>query len=168
MEIDLQKLDQIRISGFRPQVVFCLLDEQKTLLFYKENHKLWQFPQGGIKNNELPEQALEREIKEELGPGIFALIQGPAQFIGEEKIKFPPSTRDVKSLFTDQGEKIKMIGKKYFLYVFYLNSKDINISETEFDDFLWVDYNQGKEKAQKIYQAGKYMEQKNGMWIMVN
>ena len=48
----LQKIDQIRQEGFRPEVVGCFVCDQKMLFVYYKKHNLWQLPQGGINNQE--------------------------------------------------------------------------------------------------------------------
>ncbi len=55
-------------DGFRPNVGIILCNEQRRLFWGRRvGQNAWQFPQGGIKANETPEQALFRELEEEVG-----------------------------------------------------------------------------------------------------
>ena len=62
-------------EGFRPNVGIILLNQQNQVFWGKRirTHS-WQFPQGGIKYGETPEQAMFRELHEEVGlqPGARA------------------------------------------------------------------------------------------------
>ena len=55
-------------DGYRPNVGIVLLNP-KNQVFWGKRHKehAWQFPQGGIKHGETPEQAMYRELQEETG-----------------------------------------------------------------------------------------------------
>lgn len=55
-------------DGFRPNVGIILLNHRNQVFWGKRlrTHS-WQFPQGGIKHGESPEQAMYRELKEEVG-----------------------------------------------------------------------------------------------------
>jgi putative (di)nucleoside polyphosphate hydrolase len=58
----------IDADGFRPNVGIVLANARGEVLWAKRlGQDAWQFPQGGIKRNEQPEQALYRELEEELG-----------------------------------------------------------------------------------------------------
>ena len=59
----------IDAEGFRPNVGIILMNPIGQVLWARRigGQDAWQFPQGGIKNNESPEQALYRELKEEVG-----------------------------------------------------------------------------------------------------
>ena len=59
----------IDAEGFRPNVGIMLMNTQGKLLWARRigGQNAWQFPQGGIKSDETPEQALYRELKEEVG-----------------------------------------------------------------------------------------------------
>jgi putative (di)nucleoside polyphosphate hydrolase len=55
-------------EGFRPNVGIVLLNARNQVFWGKRlrTHS-WQFPQGGIKHGESPEQAMFRELHEEVG-----------------------------------------------------------------------------------------------------
>ena len=55
-------------EGFRPNVGIVLLNARNHVFWGKRlrTHS-WQFPQGGIKHGESPEQAMFRELQEEVG-----------------------------------------------------------------------------------------------------
>ena len=58
----------IDADGYRPNVGIILMNERGQLLWARRvGQNAWQFPQGGIKPDETPEDALYRELKEEVG-----------------------------------------------------------------------------------------------------
>src|SRR5690554_407736 len=64
-------------DGFRPNVGIILCNGDNQVLWaQRAQHDSWQFPQGGIKSNETPEQAAYRELMEEVGlsPGHVQLL----------------------------------------------------------------------------------------------
>jgi putative (di)nucleoside polyphosphate hydrolase len=55
-------------DGFRPNVGIILTNGSGQVLWARRiGQDAWQFPQGGIQRNETPEQALYRELHEEVG-----------------------------------------------------------------------------------------------------
>ena len=63
-----QMTDFIDAEGFRANVGIVLIrDDRQVLLGGRTGGRGWQFPQGGVQRNETPEQALYRELKEEIG-----------------------------------------------------------------------------------------------------
>ena len=55
-------------EGFRPNVGIILLNANNEVWWGKRvREHSWQFPQGGIKYGETPEQAMYRELEEEIG-----------------------------------------------------------------------------------------------------
>lgn len=57
-------------DGFRPNVGIILSNADRRLFWGRRiGQNAWQFPQGGIRSNETPEQAMYRELKEEIGLG---------------------------------------------------------------------------------------------------
>ncbi|MGD2083126.1 MAG: RNA pyrophosphohydrolase [Chromatiales bacterium] len=55
-------------EGFRPNVGIILCNGQRRLFWGRRvGQNAWQFPQGGIKSHETAEQAMYRELEEEVG-----------------------------------------------------------------------------------------------------
>ena len=55
-------------EGFRPNVGIILVNARNEVFWGKRiREHSWQFPQGGIKHGESPEQAMYRELHEEVG-----------------------------------------------------------------------------------------------------
>lgn len=55
-------------DGFRPNVGIILVNSSGQVLWARRcGQDAWQFPQGGIKSDESAEQAMYRELREEVG-----------------------------------------------------------------------------------------------------
>ena len=55
-------------DGYRPNVGIILVNSRNEVFWGKRiREHSWQFPQGGIKRGESPEQAMYRELHEEVG-----------------------------------------------------------------------------------------------------
>ena len=55
-------------EGYRPNVGIVLVNTRNEVFWGKRvNQHAWQFPQGGIKHGETPQQAMYRELEEEIG-----------------------------------------------------------------------------------------------------
>ena len=55
-------------DGYRPNVAIVLVNARDQVFWGKRvKEHAWQFPQGGIKQGETPEQAMFRELQEETG-----------------------------------------------------------------------------------------------------
>ena len=55
-------------DGYRPNVGIILVNQKNEVFWGKRvREHSWQFPQGGIKRGETPEQAMYRELHEEVG-----------------------------------------------------------------------------------------------------
>lgn len=81
--------------NFLPVASAALIDgDGRLLIQQRPPHKpfpgLWEFPGGKIEAGETPEQALIRELKEELGIDVEAACLAPATFASDLQ---PGSTR---------------------------------------------------------------------------
>ena len=61
--------DNVDRDGFRPNVAIVVQNDQGRLLWARRvgGYDAWQFPQGGILDGESAEDALFRELYEEVG-----------------------------------------------------------------------------------------------------
>ena len=77
-------------QGFRPNVGIILTNSRGEVLWARRRgQNSWQFPQGGIQEDESPEQAMFRELTEEIG-----LVQSDVDLLactaGWLKYRLPP------------------------------------------------------------------------------
>lgn len=154
---DLKEIDGYRKGGFRPQAVGCLIRDQKILLLFDRRYKIWQLPQGGIDNKEKLREALMREITEELSANFVKECTVPEDFLLNcEKVEFPSKPQGSRELTTDSGDKVKLLGKKYFFCLVYYEGKEpFDLKASQFDDYLWASFKQAKFLAETISQRGK-------------
>ena len=55
-------------DGFRPNVAIVLMNEERRVFrAQRANNDGWQFPQGGMRTDETPIEAMYRELEEETG-----------------------------------------------------------------------------------------------------
>lgn len=156
--LSLEQLDAIRLEGFRPQAVGCIINEDKKLfLVYKEEYKLWQLPQGGIENRESIKAGLMREMAEELGKDFVGRCAAPKEFVvSTDRVVFPPVKKKSRDLVTDEGKEVLMRGKHYFFCLLQLKgAAHFKIEDTGLDNYVWASYKQAKRLAEQIYQRGK-------------
>lgn len=125
-------------DGFRPNIGIIVSNSKGMLLWGKRiGQDAWQFPQGGIKYSESIEEALYRELHEELG-----LFPQDVEILGRTKhwlrYRLPRylQRQHFKPLCIGQKQKwflLKLLGEDDAVC---LNRSD----DPEFDDWRWVDY----------------------------
>ena len=93
----------------------------------------WQMPQGGIDDNENPEDAVWREMMEEIGTNKAELIKVSNQWV---RYEIPAET--LKTLPWSK----KYIGQtqKWFAFQFIGEDSDINVGtdDPEFSEWKWA------------------------------
>jgi putative (di)nucleoside polyphosphate hydrolase len=73
--IDLQVREMLDREGYRPNVGIILCNARNEVFWGKRiREHSWQFPQGGIQRGETPEQAMYRELHEEVGSAAGACV----------------------------------------------------------------------------------------------
>ena len=125
-------------EGFRPNVGIILLNTRNQVFWGKRirTHS-WQFPQGGIKHGESPEQAMFRELHEEVG-------------LRAEHVRIVARTRDwlryeVPQHFIRRDARGHYRGQKQIWFLLQLTGRDSDMnlratSHPEFDAWRWNDY----------------------------
>jgi putative (di)nucleoside polyphosphate hydrolase len=125
-------------EGYRPNVGIILLNGRNQVFWGKRlrTHS-WQFPQGGIKYGESPEQAMFRELHEEVG-------------LLPDHVEIVARTRDwmryeVPDHFIRKDARGHYKGQKQIWFLLRLlgRDSDMNLRATnhpEFDAWRWNDY----------------------------
>jgi putative (di)nucleoside polyphosphate hydrolase len=125
-------------DGYRPNVGIVLCNT-KTEVFWGKRVKehAWQFPQGGIKVGESPEQAMYRELKEEVG-----LLPGHVKILGRtrEWLRY-----DVPQNWVRRESRGSYRGQKQIWFLLRLVGRDCdvclrNCAKPEFDAWRWNAY----------------------------
>ena len=93
----------------------------------------WQMPQGGIDDNENPEDAVWREMMEEIGTNKAELIKVSNQWV---RYEIPAET--LKTL--PWGKKYIGQTQKWFAFQFIGEDGDINVGtdDPEFSEWKWA------------------------------
>ena len=125
-------------EGFRPNVGIILLNHRNQVFWGKRirTHS-WQFPQGGIKHGESPEQAMFRELHEEVG-------------LLPDHVRIVARTRDwlryeVPNHFIRKDARGHYKGQKQIWFLLQLMGRDTDMNlrasnHPEFDAWRWHDY----------------------------
>ena len=118
--------------------MMILNDTNKILVGRRLDHPsgLWQMPQGGIDDHEKPEEAVWREMMEEIGTNNAKLIKSTNQWY---KYEIPKET--LKTL--PWGEKYIGQKQKWFAFRFTGKEEDINVNTNnpEFSEWKWILHN---------------------------
>ncbi|MCC8463359.1 MULTISPECIES: RNA pyrophosphohydrolase [Photorhabdus] len=125
-------------DGYRPNVGIVICNRQGQVLWARRyGQHSWQFPQGGINPGESPEQAMYRELYEEVG-------------LGRKDVRILASTRNwlrykLPKRLVRWDTRPVCIGQKqrWFLLQLLCNEEDINVQHSntpEFDGWRWVSY----------------------------
>jgi len=134
-----------RRKDYRPNVAAVVLspDFSKERLFLLAKRRgvrrAWQFPQGGINDGETPQEALLRELKEEIGTDDVEIIAEYPEWI---RYDFPNNKSDKKYPYKGQNQK-------YFLVKLNPGAKiNLNCEDfPEFEDFTYVTEDELFKKA---------------------
>ena len=96
----------------------------------------WQMPQGGIDDNENPEEAVWREMMEEVGTNNAELIKMSSQWVN---YNIPQDTLDR----LPWGKRYVGQTQKWFVFRFTGQESDINVGteNPEFSEWKWVKFN---------------------------
>ncbi|HMB74731.1 MAG TPA: RNA pyrophosphohydrolase [Gammaproteobacteria bacterium] len=131
-------MDWIDAEGYRANVGIILIDrDSRVLIAGRRGRAGWQFPQGGIQQEEPAEQAMYRELREEVGlkPDDVTLVGAT-----EGWLRYRLPERFVRR------ERIPVcIGQKQRWFLLQLDSDEQQLcfdvtEEPEFDRCRWVDY----------------------------
>ena len=130
--------DWIDAEGFRANVGIILAnDDNRLLLGGRVGARGWQFPQGGMLEGEEPEEAMFRELREEVG-----LVESDVEVMAVSsdwlRYKLPDK-------FVRRNSKPLCIGQKQRWFMLRLTADDEALrfdccDKPEFDRVRWVQF----------------------------
>jgi len=111
--------------------------DDRVLWAKRVGQDAWQFPQGGIRRGEAPEQALYRELEEELG-----LQKRHVECVGVTRgwLRYRLPQHLIR-----RGRRPLCIGQKQKWFLLRMRADDLAVridagDRPEFDAWRWVDY----------------------------
>lgn len=125
-------------NGYRPNVGIILVNGRNEVFWGKRiREHSWQFPQGGIKRGESPEQAMYRELHEEIG-----LLPEHVRIIGRTRnwLRYDVPERWVRREWRGHYRGQKQI---WFLLRLVGSDDDVSLHATshpEFDAWRWNEF----------------------------
>ena len=128
-------------DGFRANVGIISCNQNQQLFWGHRIGQLdaWQFPQGGIDPNETPEEAMYRELYEEVGlrPEHIKILGRTDRWL---RYRLPHNL-----IRRNHMNERTCIGQKqvWFMLEFIGEEADFNLNAAdhpEFDHYKWVDY----------------------------
>ncbi len=133
-----ERLQVIDSEGFRSNVGMIVVNNYGQCLWARRyGQNSWQFPQGGLNPGENAEEAMFRELQEEIG-----LTQEHVKIMGATKgwLKYKLPKRMVR-----HDRKPVCIGQKQKWYLLKLTAPENNVrfdhcDHPEFDHWAWVNY----------------------------
>jgi putative (di)nucleoside polyphosphate hydrolase len=125
-------------DGYRPNVGIIICNAHNKVFWGKRiREHSWQFPQGGIKHGETPEQAMYRELTEEVG-----LLPQHVRILGRTRdwLRY-----DVPAHWVKREWRGSYKGQKQIWFLLRLVGRDCDVSlrassHPEFDAWRWSDY----------------------------
>ena len=125
-------------DGYRPNVAIVVVNGRNQVFWGKRiREHSWQFPQGGINPGETPEQAMYRELHEEVG-----LHPHHVRVLGRTRdwLRY-----DVPQHWIKREWRGSYKGQKQIWYLLRLVGRDNDVSlratdKPEFDAWRWHDY----------------------------
>ena len=125
-------------EGFRANVGIILLNKAKKIFCGRRvGLQFWQMPQGGIEEGESPEQAMYRELHEEVG-----LFGANVDLIGRTEgwLHYRLPEKYQRKLGVP-----KCVGQKQIWFLLGFKGEDTEIrldlhASPEFEEWVWVEY----------------------------
>ena len=130
-------------EGYRPNVGIVLLNGRNEVFWGKRvGQHSWQFPQGGIQHGESPEQAMYRELQEEVG-----LLPEHVQIIGRTRdwLRYDVPEEYLRRQNSARVHRAAYRGQKQIWFLLRLVGLDSDIQlraseHPEFDAWRWVPF----------------------------
>lgn len=128
--------------GYRPNVGIVLCNSADQVFWAKRcGGTGWQFPQGGMRAHETPEQAMYRELREEIG-----LLPTHVGVLGRTRdwVRYDIPT-EFRRRLSANGSQTAFRGQKQIWFLLRLTGceQDVQLDASqrpEFEAWRWIDY----------------------------
>jgi putative (di)nucleoside polyphosphate hydrolase len=128
-------------EGYRPNVGIILANQRDEVFWGKRiNQHAWQFPQGGIQPGETPQEAMYRELEEEVGlQGCHVRVLGRTR----DWLRYEVPEKWARRAQDASGGAYR--GQKQIWFLLRLVGRDCDVrlrasGHPEFDAWRWHDY----------------------------
>jgi len=146
-------------EGYRPNVGIVLLNGSNEVFWGKRvGQHSWQFPQGGIQHGESPEEAMYRELHEEVG-----LLPEHVQIIGRTRdwLRYDVPEEFLRRQAASRMQRASYRGQKQIWFLLRLTGQDsdIHLRATEHPEFdawrwhpYWIELNTVVDFKREVYE----------------
>jgi putative (di)nucleoside polyphosphate hydrolase len=146
-------------EGYRPNVGIVLLNGSNEVFWGKRvGQHSWQFPQGGIQHGESPEEAMFRELHEEVG-----LLPKHVQIIGRTRdwLRYDVPEEFLRRQTASRMQRASYRGQKQIWFLLRLigHDSDIHLRATEHPEFdawrwhpYWIELNTVVDFKREVYE----------------
>ena len=125
-------------DGYRPNVAIVLMNEKNRVFWaQRTSNDGWQFPQGGMRTDETPVEAMYRELHEETGltPDLVELVGSTPGWL---RYRLPKR-------FVRKGQNPVCFEQKQKWFLLRMLEEDASVQlnlndKPEFDHWQWVSY----------------------------
>lgn len=134
-------------QGYRPNIGIVLTNQRPQVLWARRYARDgWQFPQGGVHSHETVEQAMYRELHEEIG-----LLPQHVEILGRTRdwLRYDiPDThrrRPPRVLAGSRHPPVSFRGQKQIWFLLRLTGREEDVRfdrgrRPEFDSWRWIEY----------------------------
>jgi putative (di)nucleoside polyphosphate hydrolase len=146
-------------EGYRPNVGIVLLNGANEVFWGKRvGQHSWQFPQGGIQHGESPEEAMYRELHEEVG-----LLPEHVQIVGRTRdwLRYDVPEEFLRRQTASRMQRASYRGQKQIWFLLRLTGQDsdIHLRATEHPEFdawrwhpYWIELNSVVDFKREVYE----------------
>jgi putative (di)nucleoside polyphosphate hydrolase len=146
-------------EGYRPNVGIVLLNGSNEVFWGKRvGQHSWQFPQGGIQHGESPEEAMYRELHEEVG-----LLPEHVQIVGRTRdwLRYDVPEEFLRRQTASRMQRASYRGQKQIWFLLRLTGQDsdIQLRATEHPEFdawrwhpYWIELNSVVDFKREVYE----------------
>jgi mutator protein MutT len=128
-------INRNRLKYRQSTLAVIINSENKILLSQSKNYQEneWDFPGGGIEENETDDQTILRELNEELGTDKFIIIKKSSHI---DKYEWPD--RVIERKLREKGKSCRGQQRSQFLVKFIGDPSEIKIQQDELKKVIWV------------------------------